>query len=82
MHSFQCYIRLLLGRVRNEFGAPLSRSPTLASFEAPETGAEGVLALVSELASGVAGFAKTLAHGRPNGFRAGKQTITCPPRCV
>lgn len=41
--------------------------------EAPEWGNEGVLAVVSELASGVAGLAKTLAKGRANGYRAGLQ---------
>ncbi len=32
------------------------------------------MAVVSELATGVAGLAKTLAVGRPNGYRAGQHT--------
>lgn len=50
---------------------PTVRAPTIACYEAPETGSEGVMAMVSELAVGFAGFAKTLAKGRANGFRAG-----------
>lgn len=49
----------------------LCRSPALATHEVPELGNEGVMAVVSELASGVAGLAKTIAKGRPNGYRAG-----------
>lgn len=49
------------------------RNPAVAMYEAPEWGNEGVLAIVSELASGVAGLAKTLARGRENGYRAGKE---------
>ena len=51
----------------------MCRSPAVASYEAPEWGSEGVLAMVSELASGVAGLARTLATGRPNGVRAGEK---------
>ena len=47
------------------------RKPSLATHEAPEWGNEGIMAAVSELASGVAGLAKTLVAGRANGYRAG-----------
>lgn len=58
--------------------AVIFRSPALASHEALEWGNAGVMAVVSELATGVAGLAKTLAVGRPNGYRAGQQDIICP----
>lgn len=49
------------------------RSPAIATYTVPEFGDEGVMAVVSELASGAAGLAKTLAKGRPNGYRAGQR---------
>ena len=51
--------------------------PALASHEALEWGNAGVMAVVSELASGVAGLARTLAVGRDNGYRAGQYYCTC-----
>lgn len=56
----------------------------MACVEAPETKAEGVAALLSELASGVTGVAKSLAKGRPNGIRAGTALATNPvlPTCI
>lgn len=50
----------------------------MASLEGPEFGGEGLLAVVSDLASGLGGLAKTLAYGRSNGYRAGTSILSWP----